>query len=92
MDECKYKNKIDHIQTQVDQQQIRNTNTEKDISEIKSDIKDIRIKLTNGFLEKKIQNSIEQYIGKLTIKLVLSSGVAGAAVSYIVSLIFNNIG
>jgi hypothetical protein len=86
------KDKMDHLQTRVDQQEIRNAHTDQSIEDIKKDLRDIRTKLTNGFLEKKIQNSIEQYIGKLTIKLVLSSGVAGAAVSYIVSLIFNNIG
>lgn len=89
-DDCPYAEVIEHLKESVNKQDVRNSYESEDIKTIKTDLKAVKAMITNGYLEDKINASIERYIGKLTIKFLLaamgSGGVVAAIMTYIVNL------
>jgi hypothetical protein len=86
MNDCPYKNDIERLKESANRQDEKNIYEKEEFKQIHQEIKEIKSMLMNGYLEKKIKNSIERYIYNLLLKFILAGGGAGALVSYIINL------
>ena len=86
MQPCPYVEKIEKAHQASIEYKVEIQNIKGDITEIKGDIKEIKNMLRNGFIDKKVERSLQGYIGKVVIASLTSGAGAAGLVGWLMKV------